>query len=239
MADDNAENAGNASPMSEDDFDRLYDKARMAIHLARLDEARDIADSMVAARPESTTAHELMGDVYALINKLPEAEAEFRKASELEPANADALRKLGEVVLRRAAPTFDRLMIEATLADRSASVMHKPNPQAAAFRSGLFPGLGQLYNGDYERGLVMAGIGIVFLGLSLAGLSGAFPGVLSDIFPKHVHDIPLPSPYGWTELTIGGLGYTAVYLYSIWDAARTAREEADSGSLYTPPAPRT
>ncbi len=224
--------------MSEEEFDGLYDKARLALHLARLEEASDLATRMLAARPESTTAHELMGDVYALTNKLAEAEAEFRLASELEPANADAQRKLGEVVLRRAAPSFDRLLLEADLADRSHRGMHKANPQAAAFRSALFPGLGQLYNGEYERGLVLAGLGIILLGISLAGLAGAFPGVLSDIFTKHSRELPPPSSYGWAEMLIGGIGYVVLYLYSIWEASRSAREEAGPGSLYTPPPAR-
>jgi tetratricopeptide (TPR) repeat protein len=235
VADDNAENA---AQMPEEEFDGLYDKARMALHLGRVEEARDIASSMVAARPESTTAHELMGDVLALLNKLPEAEAEFRHASELEPANADAQRKLGEIVLRRAAPSFDRLLLEADLADRSHRGAHKPDAQAAALRSALFPGLGQLYNGDYELGLALAGIGIVLLGISLTGLAGAFPGVLGDIFTKHSRELPPPSPYGWAEMIVGGLGYTVLYFYAIWEASRTAREEAGAGRLYTPPAPR-
>jgi tetratricopeptide (TPR) repeat protein len=226
--------ADDAAQLGEEEFQQLYDRARMALHLARNDEALDLARKMLAARPDSTTAHEVMGDVLLTRNQLPEAEAEFRRASELEPANADAQRKLGEVVLRRSEPEFQRRMLQADLEDHSHRGMHKPDPKAAALRSGLFPGFGQLYNGDFERGAAVAFAAMVLLGVTLTGLLGAFPGILSGFFPGKV-SVGEPSPYNWPEIILGSLGYTILYVYSIWEATQAAREHARSGRLYNLP----
>lgn len=222
-------------PVTEEEFDALFNRVRMAIHLARLDEARELATKMLASRPMSTTAHEVMGDVLAASNRLPQAEAEFRRAAELEPANSDAQRKLGEVVLRRSAPEFQRHLLETDLAG-SNRAMHKPDPQAAALRSAVFPGLGQLYNGDYERGLGLAVGAMILLGVAINGFVSAFPGVLSGI-SHHATGGAQPSGYGWAELLLGGIAYAIVYCYSIWNAARSARDSAASAELYRPPTP--
>ncbi len=208
--------------LSDEEFQEIYDKARMALHLRKVDEALRLAQQLAEKRPDSTTAHELLGDALAAANKLGEAEAEYRRAIELEPANADAQRKLGEVVLRIKDREFQKQMLEMRLQEQAFRGMGSPEPEGAALRSGLFPGLGQLYNGEYEKGFGLAAAGLVCLGLIA---HGAF----AMMTPEQAN------PYATWYLTFGLVAGLGVYVYSIWDAARGAREHGELTRLYRQP----
>lgn len=208
--------------LSDEEFEKLYDDARLALHVQRVEEALEIAQRLVAARPSSTTAHELMGDVKTALGQLEEAEKEFRLAAQLEPANADAHRKLGEVVLRRKSAEFEQRMLEMQLEDRTLRGAPHPEAEGAAIRSGLFPGLGQLYNGDYEKGAALAAGGMITLGLAVNGVFGL-------LTPESSHGREV------LQLVFGSIGYLVIYVYSIWDAIRTARDHQRMKQLYRPP----
>ncbi len=209
----------NAGPLTDEEFQELYDKARLALHVGRLEEAAEIARRLVEARPNSTTAHELLGDVYAEQDRLEEAEAEYRRAAELEPANADAQRKLGEVVLRRKQTEIEAHLLELDLAELAARGYSNPEPEAAALRSALFPGLGQLYNGEYEKGFALAAVGLVAAGFAVDGIFGLIvPEQSSALAPVYA--------------VAGAVAYIAVYVFSIWDAVKGAREHQEVTKLY-------
>jgi tetratricopeptide (TPR) repeat protein len=61
---------------------QAYDKAKM------YDQAVATYQKMLAINPNDASAHNGLGAVYATQNKLPEAQAEFQKAAELDPAGA-------------------------------------------------------------------------------------------------------------------------------------------------------
>ena len=208
--------------LSDEEFQELYDQARLALHLKRAEEALEIAQRLVAARPASTTAHELLGDAKAALGQLEEAEAEYRLAAELEPANADAQRKLGEVVLQRKSAEFQQRMLQMQLEDRTLRGIGRPQAEGAAMRSGLFPGLGQLYNGEYEKGAALTAGAMLTLGLAVNGVFGL-------LSPETSHGREIFC------LVFGGIGYLIIYTYSIWDAVRGAREHQRLRELYRPP----
>jgi tetratricopeptide (TPR) repeat protein len=205
--------------LNDEEFQQLYDKARMALHLGQPTEALEIAQRMVAARGESTTAQEVLGDAYAALDRLGEAEQAYRRAAELEPANADALRKLGEVVLRIKNAELQVRFVEERLQAKALRGVHDPDPEGAAARSALFPGLGQLYNGDYEKGVAFGTLGLV----CIAFLSH---GLLELLSTGESH------PYASLFAVFGGTVGLAVYIYSIWDAARGAKSHRELTQLY-------
>ena len=59
-----------------------YDKAR------QFDKAIGNYQKVVALSPNDANVHNAMGSVYAEMGKFPEAQAEFQKSAELDPANA-------------------------------------------------------------------------------------------------------------------------------------------------------
>src|SRR5207244_865759 len=68
-----------------------------------------VAKEQMAKVPDSSAFHDLLGTVlFDNVKDLPSAEAEFKKAVELDKTNADALLKLGQV--QTAAGTPDRAL---------------------------------------------------------------------------------------------------------------------------------
>jgi len=59
-----------------------YDKAR------QFDKAMENYQKVAALTPNDANVHNAMGSVYAETGKIPEAQAEFQKSAELDPANA-------------------------------------------------------------------------------------------------------------------------------------------------------
>lgn len=83
------------------------------------------------------------------------------------------------------------------------------HPVLAAFLSGIFPGLGQLYNRQWLKGLLFAVV---------AALTGFGP-----LSPLNV-DIDLDAPaVGLRTLLIASLPFLAIALWSVVDAFRCAR----------------
>ncbi len=86
--------------------------------------------------------------------------------------------------------------------------VRSPSPSKAMLYSAVFPGMGQFYNGDYVKGVIMTGVS-VFL------LSSAYVNY------RESHKYEKGSS-GWEfyrkEAFSFGLYYLGVYLYSIADA---------------------
>ena len=59
-----------------------YQKAR------QFDKAVETYGKAIAAKPDDATLHNNLGNAYAEMNKIPEAQAEFQKAAELDPTGA-------------------------------------------------------------------------------------------------------------------------------------------------------
>ena len=200
------------SPASEEEVGRLVDQVARDLHYSRLEAAEAGVRQLLELAPESTTAHELHGDVLRARGQASAARQEYRRAVELEPANADAERKYAELALQLSERDRARDAILSGDLERFRGAGRK-DPAGAASRSLLFPGLGQLYNGDYELGLglALAGFGLLaaFLLLFLAplieslGSRGAKPG-----------------PGIWGTLSLVAL--LALYGYSAYQAYRGA-----------------
>lgn len=197
------------------ELEHLYDAARRSLHWQRLDTARDAAHKILELTPDSTSARELWGDVLLALGDKEAAAEEFKRAVELEPANADAERKYGLVVLELQEATQHRQALESGDLSRFRGVANK-DPAVAAGRSALFPGMGQLYNGEYEKGVVLAVLGLFLLIPAVNGvtniiqwLMGGPPSLISAVF-------------AW----MGLIGYLLVWAYGIYDAYQSGRRIA-------------
>ncbi len=86
-------NSNNAQQMAEMELARLCDKLHAALHYERAEEAEETARKLLEVAPDSTTSWEMWGEVLLTQGKIEAASDAFKKAVELEPANADAERK--------------------------------------------------------------------------------------------------------------------------------------------------
>lgn len=214
-------NSDNPQQMDGMELEHLYEKMHTALHYQRVEEAEKTARELLEVAPRSTTSWELWGEVLLAQDKLEEAADAFKKAVELEPANADAERKYASVQLDLQQAKWQRETLESGDLSQFRGVADK-EPATAAARSALFPGLGQVYNGEYEKGLIMFVVGLALLigavrlvvtwlspGQSLSGL-GAFLGYL------------------------GLFGGIALYIFGVYDAYRGGQQEEDQ-PLISPP----
>lgn len=199
---------------------RLYDTVRRELRAGRTPMAFEAAQQLVDNYPNSTTSHELMGDVLAAEGKRAKARAEYKQALELEPANADAERKFAQMALVLGEAQRTRRLLEAGDMKSLRGAVDK-DPGKAAIRSMFFPGLGQLYNGEYEKGIVCAALGLPLIGLALWGIAGFMTAALPQS--------PAPMSTLDTVLALLGLfGYGALATWSIWDAYRSAQASGKS-----------
>ena len=182
----------------------LYDTAQRNLHYGRLDAAKDCAQRILQVAPDSTSAHELWGDVLLALGDKQAAAEEFKQAGELEPANADAERKYGMVLVQLRQGAQQRQALESGDLSRFRGAADK-DPSVAAGRSALFPGMGQLYNGEYEKGVVLAALALLLL---IPAVDKVFQWLMPSGPVSLAADI-----LGWLSL----FGYLLVYSYGVYD----------------------
>jgi len=210
------------------EIEDLYDKAQRSLHYGRLDEAKDCAQRILQGAPDSTSAHELWGDVLLASGDKQGAAEEFQRAMELEPANADAERKYGMVLVQLQQAVEQRQTLESGDLSRFRGAANK-DPSVAAGRSALFPGMGQLYNGEYEKGVVLAVLALLLLIPAVDGVCKAAQWLMGR------------APISLISALLAGLGviaYMLVWAYGIYDAYHSGRRiaaEQDQIGAQVPP----
>jgi hypothetical protein len=95
----------------------------------------------------------------------------------------------------------------------SVVVAQRRRPVLAAFLSGIFPGFGQLYNGERLKGLLFCAGGAV--------------SAFGPLNPLNV-DINLDDPAaGLRTVLLASLPFLVIATWSVVDAYRTARRSGD------------
>ncbi len=209
-------------PLDEEVFRQLVEEVARDLHLRRLAEAEQGIRRLLAMSPHSTTALEMQGDVLRAQGKLPAARDAYRQAMAAEPANADAERKYAELSLQLQHDAWDREALMAGDLERFRGAPHK-DPTGAAARSLLFPGLGQLYNGDFELGVGLAAAGLALL---IAVMSLFVAPLMAAMLGSVAHKAEEP-PGLWGYLSLAAL--LAVYIYSAYEAYKSAPRTGGKG----------
>ena len=219
----------------EERLARLADQVALNLRLGRQADARRAVDELLRGWPESTTAEELAGDVAYAEGQYAEARKHYRRALELEPANADAERKYGTALLARTPEEQQAALIHQIIADPKAYQSSSRKPLNAVLNAMIFPGLGQLYNRQQEKGLGF-----------LAAAAVALIVMLSVLMPYVSASLTLSSPNARTSqqesaqevidsmgmgqwlIAIGcGLVFLGLYLWGMYDAWRQAQSETE------------
>lgn len=190
--------------MSTDETAERVDRLLTTAHVQRmrgnLEEARRACEEAVALDPECAAAHEMLGDLAAAREELEAAMKHYREAFRLDgkPATEE---KIALLALR----IDERKRGELSTGTRSPSGSRKRlNPSLACMLSMLFPGLGQLYNGEYRKGLVFALLWV----LLLPNLYAVFSALLS---PLVGHGSKPISGFAWF-IALGQIGLVVVAL---------------------------
>lgn len=107
--------------------------------------------------------------------------------------------------------------------------------------SGLVcPGVGQIYNGQWAKGVatltgVLAGLGYLFYGI-WKGFSAYFAMMNAITDPTFVTTPPTPGLSGWLfrGVLIGGGPAITLWVWSAWDAHRVALRRGGGGAATRP-----
>lgn len=142
-------------------LDRLLVEAFQRIRLERFDEAEAKLAEAKALAPDHPAVLETEGDLAFARRRPRDAEALYRRAHELDPKNARIEEKFATAVLKIHEPELlahdipDDDDVEFVLGHRKA----RP-PWASTLFSFLFPGAGQMFNGETVKGwaLFFAGV---------------------------------------------------------------------------------
>lgn len=214
-------------------------RVRRAISMGQLEQARQFAEQARELAPDTTTVEELLGDLAMAEERPEDAREHYERALEIEPVNADAEAKLGEAVIKIREGTDVRARMEEAVEHPDEYQGFRKNPVTAAFYS-VIPGLGQLYNQQYEKGLALAAAAMVLLAwvlskvLAYTGASmiaGARNPRLQTQEAQQV--VEAYGPLTWTLIGLAVAAYLVIWVYSVWDAyhtcARMAQEADELG----------
>jgi len=217
---------------------QLYTRARRALRRGQLAEADNIAQAAARLAPDTTSVEELRGDVALAHKNYAEARQHFQRALEIESANADAERKLGQLAIILDDAQRLRRRVEEVAEDPSKRFRFSKQPTLAALLSVIFPGFGQLYNSQYEKGLGMFATAFTLLIVLIDRLLFS-PFVTMAREAAHGGRVPvgeqmertrdLVAGYGflaWTLIALGILAYLALWTYSVVDAYKTCQQQA-------------
>lgn len=220
------------------EFERLCDQLSLQLRLNHVPTAVKLSEELLARWPDSTTAHELAGDVALGQGKVGAARKQYHEALRIEPANADAERKYGLALTTQTPDEQRAAFIDQVIADPTA---HRPTPRKplnSLLNSLLFPGLGQLYNREHEKGVVMLGAGAMLVMLAFYLLVQVpYTGMVQSA-QKHGMNVDQQLEGArqtmqgqgagyWFLVTLVITAFVVLYLWGAYDAWRRAQSEAE------------
>jgi tetratricopeptide (TPR) repeat protein len=224
--------------LQQQQVDRLFLNAGIFLRQGRLSEAEEAIDELRKVRPESSEAWELQGDLLRQKGKRRPAQEAYKRAFELDSTNAKAERKYAELVLF--------ISEEHRAAQRQREVVDDPSkykperrrsPTLATVYACFFPGFGQLYNRQHEKGLVMLFVAAIILMLLVnAIILAPFRRMAQEAESRgltYLQQLELWGDqvrqirwYTWVLSVFGLLSFLTLHVYAIADATIVARQQA-------------
>lgn len=222
------------APADDAEFTRLADQVSLNLRLGRIAAAGVAAADLLKRWPESTTAHELAADVAYAEGRLAQARKLYKRALELEPANADAERKYGAALLAQTPEERRDALIREVIADPKAHSTAR-KPLNAVLNAMIFPGVGQLYNRQQEKGLTIVAIAavalIVLLGTIMPYVSATFTvghPKATDAEIAHAREVIASTGTGqWLIVALCVVVYLGLYFWGLYDAWQQAQSETE------------
>ncbi len=217
---------------------QLYTRTRRALRSGQIQVAAGLAREAAQLAPNTTTVEELLGDVAFAQEDYGQAREHFQRALDIEPINADAERKLGEVAIILGTAEHLRERVEEAADDPTKRVRFAKQPLLAGLLSFVFPGFGQLYNGQYEKGLGLFALCALLVILLLDRLvispfaSMARQTARDGRVPvgeqmERTRDVLASCGFvAWALIVIGIALYLGLWIYTIIDAYRTCQRLA-------------
>ena len=218
-------------------MDRLVLNARVFLRQGRVGDAQAAIDELRKLDPESAEAWELQGDLCRHRGDRAGAREAYQTAFKLDPTNSAAERKYAEIVLFLGEEDRARREQREMVDDPAKRPSKRRSPTLAVIYGCIFPGLGQLYNRQHEKGLVIFFAGAVILILLINGViiapyhgipkAGAHRGLsFEDQYAMWLDNLRVIPWWHWALAVLGVLVFVGMQVYAITDALAVARHEA-------------
>jgi TM2 domain-containing membrane protein YozV len=179
------------------DADRLLTAANLARRRGNFKEAENSVRAALELTPKDAAALELYGDILQSVGRVDDAAFAYSRALEADPSRKTAEKKYAELAL---------------LQNRAVHLLREEyiprSPFVAVLFSAVFPGAGQLYNGDTVKGLITAILTLILV----VGIFWSPWGIPS----QKTEQIP-------TSIFVLILLFSAVYLFAVIDANISAK----------------
>jgi len=188
-------------------------------------EALRVGQEAVGLDDGNWECHELVGDLLLALERPDEALSSYRRARELHQSRAVLEEKIGRAALAQAERQRSAELSQALLEGKAEQDTPRRNPSYAALYSFFIPGLGQVYNGEVLKGLVMVVAYVVLFGLMATALRGqrlVQPSGMGSVYGSQLDLGTLFSAVFGGPAAVWTIALVLLWIYSIADAALRA-----------------
>jgi tetratricopeptide (TPR) repeat protein len=155
------------------------DKVRALLSAAQLSNRRlewkdalEKCQAALALDHQSAEAHELVGDVLQAMGNWDGALQSYKTAQKLNPSRTVLEEKIGLVSIELDQVALREARREQLIADPSQLKWEERDPKVACILSAILPGLGQFYNGEHVKALMVFAITVISAVILYLGLQG-------------------------------------------------------------------
>ena len=203
------------SPEQEREVERLLRAANLHRMRGRLADAENAFREALSISPKDVSIRETLGDMLRECGKPDAALSEYRAAMEIAPENPSIETKFARVALEIAERERRKAIAQDMLENPHKYAKRRRSPMKA-FLFALAPGLGQFYNGDLVKALVIWGVLVLFF--ASWAIPHHYPKGISTVGQFLYFTNPL-------VLVLGGL-FVIAYLYGLIDAVIAAEKSS-------------
>jgi TM2 domain-containing membrane protein YozV len=141
-------------------FDRLMTSARVYIKRGEMGKAGEAVVQALELRPGDLDARELAADMVLASGDVEKAAAHYKVLFSPERPRPSAEEKYAKAILQIAEEQYQREQLAQMLANPTKAAGPPRSPLLAAIAS-IGPGFGQMYLGNFRRGVIFFGVVII------------------------------------------------------------------------------
>lgn len=195
------------------ELDRLISEIFLRVRQGRYAEA---ANRLVAAKtlaPDHPAVLEIEGDLAFAQGRFSHAEKCYKLALAGDPQNGKLEEKYATALLKVRFPAYLANQIPD---DSPWSNRVSRNPTLSALQSAFLPGLGQFYNGDLLKGIIIFSVTLI-IDFSVLHLIG------NALYVKREQNIPMLTTLSHGTSLVLVLLLLAIWVYAVIDAGHVAK----------------
>jgi len=211
---------------------QLLGQATLLRSRGDLRQALALAQEALALDEDSWEAHELTGDLFLGLARPDQAMHSYRRARELNPDRAQLEEKIGRAALAQAERDRTTELSRALLDRKAAREITKRSPSYAALYSLIIPGLGQVYNREVAKGVVVVVLWMAVFALAAMTIRTELalrpPGPMGTLYPQQIELNAVLSAAFSGPGAVWVVGLILIWIYAVADAAIRASKTMTS-----------